>query len=84
MVWTISGHMDLLIDADFIDAENTGDFDYRRITWSGHEFLDSVRDDEVWRRTKDGALAVKGFSADLLLDLAKGFARKKSASKTGH
>jgi hypothetical protein len=27
----------------------------KRLTWNGHEFLDAVRDDEVWRRTKEGA-----------------------------
>jgi hypothetical protein len=26
----------------------------KRLTWDGHEFLDAIRDPEVWRRTKEG------------------------------
>jgi hypothetical protein len=26
-----------------------------RLTWQGHEFLETVRDPEVWARTKEGA-----------------------------
>lgn len=53
------------------------------LTWSGHEFLDSVRSPEVWNKTKKGALAAGGFTADLLKDLAKGFLKKQIEEYTG-
>jgi hypothetical protein len=28
-----------------------------RLTMAGHEYLDAIRDEEGWRRTKEGALA---------------------------
>lgn len=54
-----------------------------KLTWDGHEFLDTVRDDEIWARTKQGALAAGGFSLDLLAALAKGFVKKQIEEKTG-
>ena len=58
-------------------------FQFRQLTWSGHDFVDAVRDDEIWGKTRQGAKAAGGFSVDLLKDLAKGFIRKKIAEHTG-
>ncbi|MBN8815296.1 MAG: DUF2513 domain-containing protein [Sphingomonas sp.] len=51
-----------------------------RLSWAGHEFLDSVRDPEIWRQTKDGAAKIGSWSITLLGELAKGFLRAKAAS----
>ncbi|MGC1861342.1 MAG: DUF2513 domain-containing protein [Methylocystis sp.] len=53
-----------------------------RITWQGCEFLDAIRDPEIWKKTRSGALAAGGFTFDLLKDLAKGFLKKKLESLT--
>ena len=53
------------------------------LTWAGHDFIDSVRDDEIWRKTKEGAKAAGGFSVDLLKALAKGFLKKQIETRTG-
>lgn len=50
-----------------------------RITWKGHEFIDSVRDPEIWRKTKEGATKVGSWSVKLLADMASGFIRLKAA-----
>jgi Hypothetical protein (DUF2513) len=47
------------------------------ITWNGHEFLDSVRSNEVWEATKE---KVKGFSSvsiSILSEVAKDYLKKK-------
>lgn len=49
-----------------------------RISWAGHEFLDSVRDPEIWRKTKEGANKMGSWSMKLLGELAIGFARMKA------
>ncbi len=54
-----------------------------RLTMAGHECLDSIRDEEVWKRTKAGAQAVGNFSLDLLGALAEGFARETVRKYTG-
>lgn len=50
-----------------------------RISWSGYEFLDKVRDPEIWRKTKEGAEKVGSWSVKLLADIASGFIRAKAA-----
>lgn len=54
-----------------------------KLTWAGHDFLDAVRDPEIWSRTKKGAAEVKGFTFDLLKDLAKGFIKTQIKERTG-
>lgn len=49
-----------------------------RLTWEGHEFLDKVRDPEIWRKTKEGAGKVGSWSVKLLADMATGFIRAKA------
>lgn len=55
----ISYHVALLLDADFIAATEFpimgSPFDsyiISRITMCGHDYLDSVRDDTIWHKTK--------------------------------
>lgn len=54
-----------------------------RLTWAGHEFVDSVRDPKVWAKTKEAAAFGGGFTIDLLKDLAKGFIKKQIEDLTG-
>lgn len=73
-----------LIDA--VDARTTEEpFEMWpiRLTMVGHEYLDSIRDEEVWRHTKKGAQAVGSFSLDALGALAKNLLREKLPKHTG-
>src|SRR5271168_1413728 len=58
-------HLDLLAQAEFVsgDARNSKVVDVGgqptrvalyKLTWQGHEFLDSVRDPETWKKAKEG------------------------------
>ncbi len=79
-------HLDLLREARLVDQGGSGamnQFMFRRLTWAGHDFVDSVRDEEVWQKTRRGALSAGGWSVELIGDLAKGFIRKKAAELTG-
>lgn len=82
----LAGHLDLLEEGGFIEIEarfGAGSYLIKAITWGGHDFLDSVRDPKIWEKTKSGAEAAGGFTADLLKDLAKGFIRKQVEEYTG-
>ncbi|EJA0843158.1 DUF2513 domain-containing protein, partial [Listeria monocytogenes] len=37
-----------------------------KITWSGHQFLDNIRDDEVWKKTKKTVSKFSSVSVSLL------------------
>jgi hypothetical protein len=82
----LRGHLDLLEQAGFIeiDARLAGGVCYiKRLTWEGHDFLDSVRDPKIWDKTKQGAEAAGGFTVDLLKELAKGLVKKQIEEWTG-
>lgn len=82
----IEYHLDLLRERDLIECPGSKPMigiTYRRLTWEGHDFLDAVRDPEIWRKTKRGAEATGSFTFDLVLDLAKGFIKTKIEEHTG-
>jgi len=57
---TLFGHVELLEEAGLLEGQDVTMLGtpYRkivpiRLTWSGHEFIDAVRNDTVWRKVKD-------------------------------
>ena len=82
----INYHLTLIREAGFIDDggfKPMRGMGFRGLTWAGHDFLDAVRDPEIWARTKKSAEHVKGFTIDLLRDLAKGLLKKQLEEYTG-
>ncbi|QOC46423.1 DUF2513 domain-containing protein [Komagataeibacter rhaeticus] len=70
--------MKLLADAGFLQAKD----DMRMplvagLTWEGHEFLDTVRDPEIWRKTKERAKGVASVGIGFLWEIAKAETRLK-------
>jgi len=80
-------HLHLMQQAGLVEVRNenraTGEVIVRGLTWAGHDLLDSVRNPEIWAKTKKGAEAAGGFTVDLLKDLAKGFVKKQLEELTG-
>jgi hypothetical protein len=79
-----SYHVELLIDAGLIYGQMTKtmghraqDFLAHRLTWEGHEFLDSIRSDTVWNKTKTSF--VKG-GLSMTFDLVKSVATDIAAT----
>ena len=70
------GHIAILKSGSLIDEPQQG---LLRITWDGHEFLDKIRDPEVWRKTKEGASKVNSWGFKLIGDIASGLIRAKVA-----
>jgi Hypothetical protein (DUF2513) len=54
-----------------------------KLTWKGHEYLDSVRDPAVWKETKVRLEGAGSFTFDLAKAFAKGFVKKKIEEHTG-
>jgi hypothetical protein len=53
------------------------------LTWAGHEFAETVRDPEVWRRTKEGAKKVGSWSVGLLAEMGKAYVKVVAKEKLG-
>ena len=71
-------HLALLHEAGFLVAQ-VMNYDYfvTRLTWDGHEFLDTIRNDSIWNRAKGKALETTGgLGLSVLRDLAVLYARQ--------
>ena len=71
----VYGHLDILVGAGFIKdhhQRNSLTPIIWGLSWSGREFLDAVRDPEIWRKTKAAGEKVGGWTVSLLADYAKG------------
>lgn len=82
---TIKYHLVLLHDAGLLRCEPVRSSTSDRIiyvlpfdlTWRGHEFLATIKDEGIWRKTKD-LIASKGgaLTFDVIADVAKRLALK--------
>ena len=80
----ISYHMELLIEAGLVDGQmsktigpEVHDFFARRLSWEGHEFIDAVRSDTVWQKTKKTFVS-NGIS--MTFELVKAVAKEAAIS----
>ena len=82
-------HMSLLYEAGLItsgtdtDAMMDGTWIFRRLTWSGHDFLETVRDPEVWKRTKSGASKLGGLAFEGIKNMATAYAKHIAKERLG-
>lgn len=82
----IEYHLHLIAESGLIVGSGSRPrmgINFKSLSWEGHDFLDSIRSPEVWKKTKRGALEVGGLTFDLVKDLAKGFIKKQIEDKTG-
>jgi hypothetical protein len=73
-------HTLLLCDSGFF-ARN-GQYRYR-ITNQGHDYLAVIRDDTIWKKTKEGAAKLGGGTLGMMRDLALALAKQRIADLTG-
>ena len=80
----VSYHMSLLIESGLVKGDmyrtmgpEVKDFYGERLTWEGHEFLDSIRSDTVWTKTKK-MFAEEGVS--MTFELVKSVAKDVAAA----
>jgi Hypothetical protein (DUF2513) len=83
----IAYHLRLIREQGFLDSPGSqplsGGITFRGLTWEGHDFLDTVRDDRVWKKTMADAQAVGGWTLDILSGLAKAIIKAKLKASTG-
>lgn len=60
-----------LIEADNLTTQEVVDWKPKRLTWEGYEFLDKIRDNSVWEKTKK-TMVEKGlpFALDTVKQIA--------------
>lgn len=74
----IDAHLFMIGDEDFFQGSANGDIRmlsgqwmFSRLTPKGHDFIDSVRDPEVWKKTKGAAGAAGGWTLGLVVEVGK-------------
>lgn len=84
----VAYHCSVLYEGGYIHACNIQygsdgvySFSVGRLTWEGHEFLDKIREDTIWNKTK-ATIAEKGLpfvfdivksvSTEIIIDVVKG------------
>lgn len=70
-------------DGASIFRESGSSITISRLTWEGHEFIDSVRDNNVWAKTKGYLKDVGGVGIDVLKDVAKAVVKDQIKQVTG-
>lgn len=74
---TIIEHIELLIEAGLLEGEvhrhSSGGIPVvTRLTWAGHDFLDAIKDESIWKKAQESVLKpIGGASFDVLLEWLK-------------
>jgi hypothetical protein len=80
---TFAYHCVLLHEAGFLEGNmkmaQQGHIVISRLTFKGHEFLDTIRDGEIWRLTKETAAKTGAASVQALLAIATAAIKQKLA-----
>ena len=81
----VAEHLALLIDHQYLKGHvarslsglELGHVVVLSIPWRGHEFLDAVRNDTVWKKTKEKLASVGGTATvEILTQVASGFMKQ--------
>jgi hypothetical protein len=76
-------HLSMLIDqAGFVKGIPVHSFGGKNwldlsLTWQGNEFLDSIRDPEIWKKTKAGAAKIGSSTIDVMVSVAKAIIQER-------
>jgi hypothetical protein len=83
----VSYHVQLMIDAGLIEGTALRDPDgtfsrsvVSRLTWAGHDFIESTRDNTVWKKAKEHVLKP---GASWTFDLLKDWVKQEIKGKIG-
>jgi Hypothetical protein (DUF2513) len=81
-------HLKLVEEPGFITGTVVALHGYRMmesicLTYKGHEFLDTIRDNEVWRRTKSGAEKAGVAGIGFVVEMAKAYGKQVITERLG-
>ena len=73
-------HFELMVDAGLFQAVNSGVY---RMTNQGHDYLNAIRNDTVWEKTKAGASQLGGATLGIMKDIAISYLKQELSEKLG-
>ena len=75
----VNYHIKIMVDGGLLECEKAryvDQYDKLYITAKGHEFLDCIRNDDIWREVKERIAVVGGAPSDIIMLLANKLIRK--------
>lgn len=84
-------HLNLMYQAGWINGEDVRSTTSDRLikvmpfdlTWQGHEFLEAVRDPEIWRQAKSGASRAGTAGIEFIWGMATALLKNAIRERTG-
>lgn len=80
-------HLALMKEAGLIECPGSGSMDgrisFRRLTWQGHDFIETVRDPTIWEETKTTAKKAGVSTIEFFWGIAKEVAKAEIKKHTG-
>jgi hypothetical protein len=71
-------HLQILFDAGLVlgNTPAVGMPVVRRLTWHGHEFIDNIKSDDIWSRTKARVSGLPGAALSVVVAIAESEVKK--------
>lgn len=76
---TLYYHIKMIDQADLVDHISWADnrpYIISNLSWEGHQYIDNIRDDKVWKMIQDHTKKLSSVSLQLLISLAPTFVEK--------
>ncbi len=79
-VGTIYYHIKMIAQANFVDDvtwSNGEPEDISCLSWEGHQYLDSIRDDSIWQSVTEKIKPLKSIPLEMIVPIATEFIKQK-------
>lgn len=73
-------HIELLCDAGLMTFVSGSAY---RLSNQGHDYIEAIRNDTIWRKTQEGARQVGGVTLGIMKDIAVAYLKQEAATKLG-
>lgn len=68
----VAYHLTMLVEAGMIKGNTTMEVPViSKLTWEGHEFLDDIRDPDIWHKTKERVKGLSSVGIAFIWEIAK-------------
>lgn len=77
---TLYYHLSMISQANLVDKVNFADnrpYLISSLSWEGHQYLDNIRNDGVWKTVKEKSSALGSVSLQVLIPLAEAVIKQK-------
>jgi hypothetical protein len=54
-----------------------------RLTNQGHDYIGAIKNETIWKKTKEGALQVGGVTLGMMKDIAIAYLKQEAAERLG-